>query len=148
MISDQYYKLCTCSLPCAISSLWYHIYRGSLIITYWKWHLLSALATFTHNFAFFTCLLSVNNDVQDNRPPSIPLDHQDLKWNIITPAGAVSGPYQIDVLKCVTEILPFYSQHLMVQKGASRNAAIRIYDAMDQENATTTVTEGWYMIVP
>lgn len=144
--SDQHYQLCKCSLTiCVISSLWYHMYPGSLNITHWKWHLLSAPAIFTHNFAFFTCLLSVNNDVQDNSPPSVPFDHQDLKWNIITPAGVVSGPYRIDDLKCVTEVLPFYSQSLMVRKGGSRNAAIRIHDAVNQENTenvTTNVTKG------
>lgn len=57
----------------------------------------------------------------------------------------MSGPYSIDDLKCVTEVLPLYSQYLMVRKGASRNAAIGIHDLIDQENtenATTNVTEG------
>ncbi|XP_074365979.1 uncharacterized protein LOC141706960 [Apium graveolens] len=88
---------------------------------------------------------AVSNDVKDNGRPSVPVDHQDLKWNIITPAGAVSGPYRIDDLKCVTEVLPFYSQYLMVRKGASRNSAITIHDAIDKENtkiATTDITEG------
>ncbi|XP_074379700.1 uncharacterized protein LOC141720905 isoform X2 [Apium graveolens] len=55
-----------------------------------------------------TAQITVSNDVKDNGRPSVPVDHQDLKWNIITPAGAVSGPYQIDDLKCVTKVLPFY----------------------------------------
>ncbi|KAK1402421.1 hypothetical protein POM88_002026 [Heracleum sosnowskyi] len=80
--------------------------------------------------------------LEDKGQPSIPLDDQDLKWNVITPEGVVSGPYPLDGLKGIVEVLPFYSQYLMVWKGADRNAAIKIQDAIDQENRENTVTEG------
>ncbi|XP_074362726.1 uncharacterized protein LOC141703003 isoform X2 [Apium graveolens] len=49
-----------------------------------------------------TAQITVSNDVKDNGRPSVPVDHQDLKWNIITPARVVSGPYHIDDLKCMS----------------------------------------------